>query len=827
MTDQRKGNIKANPTGSAYVRFTWIIGTALIAISIILSILYLFSAWNKYKNAASSEAVALAQSLETFLQPEHIAELSGGMEDLETPEYIVIKRNLMRLVETTNDIDFAYLMGMKGGNIIFLLDSESPDSPGYSPPGQVYTEADENTWGVFSTGKTVLSGPKTDRWGTWISVLVPVKDVASGQVIAAFGLDFSASEWRLGLWKQMIHDICIALLIVLFVIALSRAGYHYFKLNALSKKIALDEALYHSVFDQAPVGIAIVNDKNFVSKSKFGYENINPMFEKILGRTRQELSNISWPDITHPEDLQVDLEQFEKFKAGEIDDYTLQKRFLKSDGSYVWTYMKITHFLDDFREYPLHLCLLLDISTERKIADSLSESERSKAVLLSNLPGMAYRCSYDRDWTMQFVSAGCYNLTGYASDSLINNKDLAFNEIVAPEYREIVWIELGKAIDGKQQFKLEYEIITASGKRKWVIEIGKCILSEKGEVEALEGIILDISDRKEMERKLIYSNEHDSLTGLYNRSYLDKLLIKDHKNHIPGKRALIGINLSTIQALSITYGFNYTQELIKKIAFALNQHSSENRILAKTGENRFVFYMKNYMKTDELINFSRKIAETLRSILAIERVGGGIGIVEIIPDEELDLQTLSKNLTISSKKAIDISDKGIGIYLFDKIIEMQMEREQGIERELEDIAACEEGSGLYLQYQPILDLKTNMICGFEALARLETKELGKVPPLEFIPIAEKTKLIAPIGWEITRQAFQFLNKLKSSGYEKTYVAINFSVIQIMERNFVHSLCKMITEMQVKPESICIEITESVFTLGYDDINVIMSQLRDY
>ena len=89
---------KSYPTDSAYVKLAWRIGAILIVISIIVSGLYLFSSWNRYKNAASSEAVTLAQSLETLLQPEHIAKLSGGAEDLEKPEYITTKRNLSQLV---------------------------------------------------------------------------------------------------------------------------------------------------------------------------------------------------------------------------------------------------------------------------------------------------------------------------------------------------------------------------------------------------------------------------------------------------------------------------------------------------------------------------------------------------------------------------------------------------------------------------------------------------------------------------------------------------------------------------------------------------------
>jgi len=94
--------------------------------------------------------------------------------------------------------------------------------------------------------------------------------------------------------------------------------------------------------------------------------------------------------------------------------------------------MKISHFLGGPEMQPMHLCLLEDISMRKAIEESLTESERSKAVLLSHIPGMAYRCNYDPDWTMRYASDGCVELTGYPPESLINNTDISLNDIITP-----------------------------------------------------------------------------------------------------------------------------------------------------------------------------------------------------------------------------------------------------------------------------------------------------------------------------------------------------------------------------------------------------------
>lgn len=799
----------------------------IIMISLLVCGLYLNLRWIEHQQTETQVAVMLVESLASQLDPQDISALSGSQEDLDKTEYLSIKRNLSKLVEKTNLISFAYLFGEQNGNMIFLADSEPPDSPDYSPPGQIYQEASDNEWEPFRSGKTVMTEASTDRWGTWRSALVPITNPESGEVIAVLGLDYSASMWSTRLQQQMIPDVIIAFLFILFIIALSRVWYLYSKLKVISDRKTRDEALYHSVFDQAPIGIAIVNNKKFVSQSGIGNVDMNPMFEKTLGRTNRELANTEWMDITHPDDLQADLEMFEQFKSGKIDEYTMKKRFLKPDGSYVWTDMKIVHFLDSLRDNPMHLCLLDDISTEKEIENSLIESERSKSVLLSNLPGMAYRCIFDSDWTMQFASAGSIKLTGYNPEDLINNKVISFKDLIAPEYRELFWNEWTRVITDRVPFRCEHEIIMATGERKWAVGLGQGIYNEHGDIESLEGIVLDISDRKEIEYKIQYDYRHDKETDLYNLNSFHEILINDSKKKNHEKRAVININLSSFQRISMIYGFNYTQELIKNTARILKQFSTDNCMLFRTSENRFVYYIKGYSDKNELWEISQKIKDALWEILKVERVGAGIGIFEMDDAEEFDLNKASKKALITSNKAIEMDENEIGICFYDSALEAQIQREEEIKQELNQIVENEDSGHLSLQFQPILDLEANRISSFEALARIRTDKLGHIPPLEFIPIAEKTKLIIPLGWIITHQAFEFQKRLRSLGYDGIGVAVNVSAIQLFEIDFTTHLFELIDEMQVSPSNIYIEITESVFASDYNQINAILDELREH
>lgn len=798
-----------------------LIGVFWAVVIIGLSGWYLSFSWLKYNAVASTKAIQLAESLQALLHAEHVSELTGKEEDLGKHGYLLTKSSLKDLVEITKSIRYAYLIAEQNGEIVLLVDSGEPDMSQTSWPGQVYADAGKEQRIVFATGETVFTEPAKDR----ISVLVPIKDESTGSVIAVFGIDYSLKEWRAELAKSMVPDIVIVITILILAFSMLYGWYLRSTNVNLTKQLTYDEVLYHSVFTQAPIGIAIVNDKKFVHMSDYGHSNMNPIFEQILGRTSRELESIAWPDITHPDDLPKDMELFEQFRRGETDGYSLEKRFLRPDGSYVWTSMKISRLFAD-RTQASHLCLLEDITARKETASALKESERRESVLLSYLPGLAYRCKYEPEGTMLFVSDGCYSLTGYKPESFIYNRDLPFKDIIAPADRERLWEEWQRTVPNKLPYQCEYAITTVSGEQKWVLEIGRGIYNERDEVEALEGIILNITDRKKIENRLRYINEHDRWTGLYNREYLEKVLTQDTRSAMPGKRALISINLSTVQLLTANYGFHYTQKLIKKASEALKQYCDESHSFFKTYENRFVFYVKDYKEKKDLLDLCDSIAGTLESVFETDRIAGGIGIIEIDRERDENVDSLLKKLLIASEKSLNIFDKDFHACFYDEALEAKVNREGDIRQELSRVAAEDDSSNLYLMFQPILDLKTDKICGFEALARLNTEKLGVVSPVEFIPIAEKTKLIVPIGEKIFYKAFAFLKKLEARGYDTVSVAVNVSAVQLLRPDFADKLHEILRETHVNPLNVAVEITESVFSSDYEKINDIIHRLRE-
>lgn len=152
-----------------------------------------------------------------------------------------------------------------------------------------------------------------------------------------------------------------------------------------------------------------------------------------------------------------------------------------------------------------------DISTWKTIKGELKERERTLSTLIANLPGFVYRCRNDRNWTMEYISDGCRDVTGYEPSDFIGNATLAFNDVIHPDYRNVLWNLWQEVLANRRVFEYEYPITTRTGETRWVWERGRGIYSEEGTLLYLEGFITDITARKKAEDELRRSREQLAL----------------------------------------------------------------------------------------------------------------------------------------------------------------------------------------------------------------------------------------------------------------------------------------------------------------------------
>lgn len=225
---------------------------------------------------------------------------------------------------------------------------------------------------------------------------------------------------------------------------------------------------------------------------------------KLLCYPKEEILGKAWPDNFVFGSCKAKFQAaHEKLRNGNDLDYiSYDNSVITGCGEERMISWNLISIHDEQGNYNGILASGVDITEQQRALKSLHESERSKSFLLSRLPGMAYRCCYDRSWTMKFLSDGCYKLTGYWPESFINNMDLSYNDIICPEYRDGIWADISRSIERKESYGFKYEIITANGDRKWVTEIGQGVFDDEGKLEALEGIVIDIIDSRQLAKSI-------------------------------------------------------------------------------------------------------------------------------------------------------------------------------------------------------------------------------------------------------------------------------------------------------------------------------------
>ena len=241
---------------------------------------------------------------------------------------------------------------------------------------------------------------------------------------------------------------------------------------------------------------------------------VNSALCTITGYSQAELLGMNVWDFVHP-DYHALIREGERGRGGEFlnskpglltnvhlltsNPQSLVKscyevKILAKTGEARW--LDVTTRTIDFRGQPAVLATAFDITSHKKAEEALYESQRTLSTLMSNLPGMAYRCRVDWDWTMEFVSEGCFSLTGYHPVDLIESRKISLSAIIHPDDRDRVWNQVQVALQHNRPYQLEYRITTATGEQKWVWAQGRGLSSVTGELLALEGFITDITERK-------------------------------------------------------------------------------------------------------------------------------------------------------------------------------------------------------------------------------------------------------------------------------------------------------------------------------------------
>ncbi len=342
-----------------------------------------------------------------------------------------------------------------------------------------------------------------------------------------FGFDEEAYLAALGavpiFTRQKVRDILDfnAGMVNLFI----RLGVEKLEQLEARRKLQESEQRFRALFENS-------NDAAYILEPGGPILAVNQAACEQFGYSRQELLQMSLPDLLSPDRAENFTNRVRQIEAsGRLIFETVHRR---RDGSYFPVEVSVRPFVDLGKSALIGT--FRDISDRKRVVEKLRESKRRLATLMDNLPGMAYRCRNDQDWTMEFMSQGVTELTGYAPEELTVNGIMSYNQVIHTLDRQQVRDEVQKGLTEGRPFQLEYRIQTRSGEERWVWEQGQGIYGADGELLALEGLVTDITERKQTEgalkKALLVAEDAREKIDSILKSVAGGLFVTDRENRV-------------------------------------------------------------------------------------------------------------------------------------------------------------------------------------------------------------------------------------------------------------------------------------------------------
>ncbi len=321
--------------------------------------------------------------------------------------------------------------------------------------------------------------------------------------------------------------------------------------------------------------------------------------------------------------------------------------------------------------------------------------------------------------------------------------------------------------------------------------------------------IQDVTERKQMENTIRQMAYYDSLTGLPNRNLLnDRLAVAvANASRANQKVAILFLDLDHFKTINDSLGHESGDQLLQQVSIRIKKILRKEDTVARMGGDEFIVLIPGLTDVGQTITLSEKILSSMAPVFKIGDneiyIGCSIGI-SIYPDDGMEIRTLLKNSDLAMYRA---KDKGRNTFeLYTPSMNLKVMERLAMEKNMRKALDREE---FELFYQPKINLQTRKIAGMEALLRWNNHELGIVQPTQFIPVAEETRLIIPLGHWVLVTACQQVKLWREAGLPELPISINLSVIQFTHPNLVSEVINVLKEAELPPHQLELEITESI------------------
>jgi diguanylate cyclase (GGDEF)-like protein/PAS domain S-box-containing protein len=581
-----------------------------------------------------------------------------------------------------------------------------------------------------------------------------------------------------------------------------RAIRYAIERSRIEVALRLSEDRFRAVFQNAGVGVVL-------SEADGHFVQVNPAFCAMVGYTEAELGGLRFHDITHPEDVVRNDALRDEMRAGARDSYHLTKRYVAKDGRVVWGRLTVTAVrdADDRSDVRFSVTVVEDVTERKRLEDHM----RLSATVFENSGDGLFVT--DDHCNIVHVNPAFTEITGFDPEDVLGKSPKVLSSgRHGPDFYERMWESLHTA--GKWQGEIWDRRKSGEMFAGW--QNIAVVRNSVGEITNYVAVLSDITSRKQVEERLSYQANHDPLTRLPNRTLfherLSRAVARAHRNQ--SLVALLFIDLDRFKQVNDTMGHLAGDLLLQQVAERLTGATRQGDTVARLSGDEFTVILEDVQDPRDAAVVAHKILHMLVEPFDLTghqaNISSSIGVA-IYPADAGDPQTLIKLADAAMYRAKHLGRNGCQFH--SEAVNAQAFERLALESALHK--ALDNGEFL-IHYQPIFDFATGKVAAVEALLRWRHPEVGMVVPAQFVPLADETGLILPIGRWVLNTACAQAAKWRAAGHGDLELHINLSGRQLRQPDLVENIAEALVASGLAPSALVLEVPEaSVVDKGGD------------